>query len=248
MTATDAAYKVLVSAGEALHYKEIVRRYEVDFGGYVMPARKRTPEVTMKELIGADVRRREERGHTQRFVLMPGGIIGLANPHDQMHKPNIEAKWKPPNRAKGGRAKRTEGTSKYQLLKRAREGTPDDFERLVEALLITMGFVDVARTRNVKDGGIDVRGTLVVGDVVRIRMAVQAKRYRGTVSSTLVQQLRGSLGTHEQGLLITTGRFTKQATAEAARRDASPVALMDGDQLAVLLVKHKDALGLSEFT
>ena len=44
------------------------------------------------------------------------------------------------------------------------------------------------------DGGIDVRGTLVVGDAVRIRMAVQAKRWKDNVPVKVVREVRDSLG------------------------------------------------------
>ena len=54
----------------------------------------------------------------------------------------------------------------------------------------------------------------------------------------MVQQVRGSLGTHEQGLIITTSDFSSGARREASRPDASPVALMNGEQLVVLLVEH----------
>ena len=47
------------------------------------------------------------------------------------------------------------------------------------------------------------------------------------------------MGTHEQGLIITTSDFSKGAKAEAARPDAVPVALMNGGQLAVLLVQYE---------
>lgn len=102
-----------------------------------------------------------------------------------------------------------------------------------------MGFEDVEKTSSGRDGGIDVRGTLVVGDVVRMRMAVQAKRWKGNVTAPVVQQVRGSLGAHEQGLIITTSDFSTGARDEAERRDASPVALMNGEQLSVLLAKYQ---------
>lgn len=223
MTATDAAYLVLRRAGTPLHYEGIVRRYERHYrrhyGAIVGKIKGKTTEATVAGRIGAEVRHRKERGDAQRFVLYGKGIIGLLEEFEK------------------------------RLLKRAKEEeTPDGFEMLVKRLLTAMGFEDVVKSRAVKDSGIDVRGTLVVGDVVRIRMAVQAKRFKGTVSSTLIQQLRGSLGAHEQGLVITTGRFSKQAKAEAARPDASPVALMAGGQLAMLLAKHKDALGFGDTT
>ena len=55
----------------------------------------------------------------------------------------------------------------------------------------------------------------------------------------MIQQVRGSLGAHEQGLVITTSDFSKGAKEEAERADATPVALMDGEQLVGLLVENE---------
>lgn len=52
---------------------------------------------------------------------------------------------------------------------------PGEFEQLISQLLVEMGFESVEVTKLSGDGGIDVRGTLVVGEVVRIKMAVQVK-------------------------------------------------------------------------
>ena len=125
------------------------------------------------------------------------------------------------------------------MQKHAREGSPADFERLIATLLAEMGFDDVVVTPLSGDGGVDVRGNLIVGDVVHIRMAVQAKRWNGDVGPSIVQQVRGSLGAHEQGLIITTGDFSPGARKEATRADASPVALMNGKQLATLLAENE---------
>jgi restriction system protein len=116
----------------------------------------------------------------------------------------------------------------------------DEFEDLVVRLLAETGFEDIDEPKRRNDGGIDVRGTLVVGDVIRTRIAVQAKCWkRGrNVHSPTVQQVRGSLGTHEQGLIITTSDFSDGAKTEAARPTAVPVALMNGRQLANLLVEY----------
>jgi restriction system protein len=58
------------------------------------------------------------------------------------------------------------------------------------------------------------------------------------VQAPTVQQVRGSLGTHDQGLIITTSDFSVRARAEAERPNADPVALMNGEQLVALLVEH----------
>ena len=54
----------------------------------------------------------------------------------------------------------------------------------------------------------------------------------------LGHRVRGSLGAHEQGLIITTSDFGKGARTEAERPDAVPVALMNGEQLVKLLVEN----------
>jgi restriction system protein len=47
---------------------------------------------------------------------------------------------------------------------------PTDFEGLIGELLASIGFDEVEVTSLSTDGGIDVRGTLVVGDVIRTRL------------------------------------------------------------------------------
>lgn len=78
----------------------------------------------------------------------------------------------------------------------------------------------------------------MTGNVVRTRMAVQVKRWKANAQAPTAQQVRGSLGAHEQGLIITTSDFSKGARAEAERADATPVALMNGEQLVKLLVEN----------
>ena len=223
MSFRDAAEHVLkgLKDGQRLHYRDLTERAIAD--GLIQTEGK-TPEATMSALVGIEIRRREERGETQRFV-REDGKIGLAKKlragiNEQIHQHNVEAR--------------------EELLKRVMAGTPDDFESLVAQLLFAMGLEDVEKTRIGQDGGVDVRGTLFVGDVVRIRMAVQAKRWTRTVGSEIVQRLRGSLGVDEQGLVITTSKFSAQAHREAERSDAfPPVALMGGEKLAELLAEHE---------
>jgi restriction system protein len=51
--------------------------------------------------------------------------------------------------------------------------------------------------------------------------------------------VRGSLGAHEQGMIITTSNFSKRAESEAEQSDAVPVALVNGKQLVDLLIEHE---------
>ena len=114
-----------------------------------------------------------------------------------------------------------------------------DGERIM-GMLAEMGFEMVEVTKLSGDGGIDVRDTLVVGDVVRIKMAVQVKKWKlkNNILAPVVQPVRGSLGAHEQGLIITTSDFSAGAIKEAAQPDKTPIALMNGEQLVMLLMEH----------
>jgi restriction system protein len=135
-------------------------------------------------------------------------------------------------------------TARKDLLKSVKAMPPGDFEDLIGRLLAAIGFEEVQVTSRSRDGGIDVRGTLVVGDVIRTRLAVQVKRWRHNIQSPVIQQVRGSLGAHEQGLVIATSDFSKGARQEAERHDATPVGLMNGEQLVALLVENE--IGVSK--
>lgn len=116
--------------------------------------------------------------------------------------------------------------------------SPTDLEELVGHLMAEMGFVEINVTPPSGDGGVDARAVLVVADAIRIQMAVQVKRWRKNVQSQVVQSLRGSLGAHERGLIVATSDFSLGARAEAARGDATPIALLGRDQLVNLLVQY----------
>jgi restriction system protein len=105
--------------------------------------------------------------------------------------------------------------------------------------LVKIGFVNVEVVGKTNDGGIDVRGTLVVADVIKTHMAVQAKRWKNNVQAPVVRDVRGGLGVHDKALIITTSDFSFGARQEAERHNAVPVALMNGEQLVVLLVEYK---------
>lgn len=117
--------------------------------------------------------------------------------------------------------------------------SPEAFEELVGQLLGAMGFEAPQVTGRSGDGGIDVRGTWVITDGVRIKMAVQVKRWKNNVQAPVVQNVRGSLATDERGLIITTSDFSKGARAEAEDpKKSSPISLINGEQLVRLLAEN----------
>ncbi len=215
---------------QPMHYRAITAK-ALEMGW--LDTQGKTPEASMYAAIGTEIRRDKKRGEQPRFVQHGRGFVGLG-------------RWM--GRGLAFEIEQHNKRVKQSLHKRLFDMDPGGFEDLIGRLLDALGFDDIQVTRRSGDGGIDVRGTLVVGDVIRTRMAVQVKRWRksNNVQRPDVQQVRGSLGTHEQGLIITTSDYSTGASEEASRADAVPVALMNGGQLVTLLVE-KD-LGITRDT
>ena len=117
---------------------------------------------------------------------------------------------------------------------------PAAFERLTMRLLRESGFVHAEVTGRSGDGGIDGKGIARMAGVLSFHVVFQCKRYQGAVSSGQVRDFRGAMvGRADKGLLITTGRFTRDAVAEATREGAPPIDLIDGDRLADMLKSLK---------
>lgn len=111
--------------------------------------------------------------------------------------------------------------------------SPDQFEKLCQRFLRELGFINVEVTGRSHDGGIDGKGILKVGGVISFHTAFQAKRYSGSVGSSVIRDFRGAMiGRADKGLVITTGSFTREAEKESKRDGATPIDLIDGNELA----------------
>ena len=222
MTFTDAAVSVLThyTDREPTHYREIS---ETAMRHGWLATTGKTPAATMYAQIITDIKRRQKRGEPPRFVQHGRGYVGLSQ-------------WM--GRGLNFLIAQHNQQVRKLLKKRLLSMSPAAFEELVSQLLAEMGFESVEVTKISGDGGIDVRGTLVVGDVISIQMAVQVKKWKRNIQAPVVQQVRGSLGAHEQGLIITTSDFSPGAVKEAAQPDKTPIALMNGTQLVLLLMEN----------
>jgi restriction system protein len=218
----DAAERILDGAqGQPMHYRDITR-HALEHN--LLNTQGKTPEATMYAQVLTETKRRKLRGEQARFVMLGKGMVGLSC-------------WEA--RGVAYQVEQSNRKARTALLKKIKAMPPANFEELIGELLASIGFDEVEVTSRSKDGGIDVRGTLVVGDVIRTRLAVQVKRWKNNVQAPVIQQVRGSLGAHEQGLIITTSDFSKGACKEAERPDATPVGLMTGEQLVALLVENE---------
>lgn len=221
MGLAEIAEHVLRNAGGGpLHYREITER-ATDAG--LMTPTGETPWASVNAAMGVDNRRREARGELPRFVGAGGGFYRLRTAATEVEQA-IE-RWN--------------DRTKQELLVQLGEIDPGTFEELIGELLERIGFEDVEVTKRSGDGGIDVRGVLTVGGVTRVKTAIQVKRWANNVPDRIVRELRGSIGPAEQGLIITTSRFTKSATKEAEMTDRAPVTLINGELLVELLAEFE---------
>jgi len=125
-----------------------------------------------------------------------------------------------------------EETWREELIARLLEMSPDAFERLCQRLLRESGFVEVKVTGRTGDGGIDGVGIVRLGGLLGFPVLFQCKRYRGSVSPSVIRDFRGAMiGRADRGLVITTGTYSRDAKLEATRDGAPPIDLVDGEQL-----------------
>lgn len=140
--------------------------------------------------------------------------------------------------------------SSYQLLRQQvaqallgniRKAPPAFFEQLVVDLLVAMGYggsrADAGQAIGQSgDGGIDgiIKEDRLGLDIVYL----QAKRWSDSVGSPEVRNFTGSLEGHgaQKGVLITTSKFTKDATDFARRLQQKKLVLIDGEKLADLMM------------
>ncbi len=130
-----------------------------------------------------------------------------------------------------------------QLLDRIKQSSPAFFEKLVVELLVKMGYggsrSDAGRAVGKSgDGGIDgiIKEDRLGLDVIYI----QAKRWDGNaVGRRDVQQFAGALQGQRanKGIFLTTSRFTDEAHSYVSTI-GSKIVLIDGEQLAQLMIDH----------
>lgn len=131
------------------------------------------------------------------------------------------------------------------ILEAIMQQSPAFFERLVVQLLLAMGYGDSLDESGLvtplsNDGGID--GVIREDKLGFDNIYIQAKRWdlNACVNCPDLQAFVGALtGTGAtKGLFITTARFSKGALEYASMQHAVKLVLVDGDQLARLMIAH----------
>lgn len=120
--------------------------------------------------------------------------------------------------------------------------TPARFESFSRSLINNMG-VKLDGDTGIKlsrDGGLDGYGYLTTDDFRTARVAVQAKRWNGLVSSPEIDKFRGAMDKYnaEYGVFVTTSDFTRDAI-HASRVGTRVITLINGEKIADLVAKYK---------
>lgn len=129
-----------------------------------------------------------------------------------------------------------------ELLARIMGCSPSFFERLVVELLVKMGYGGSRKDAGEAigrsgDEGID--GIIKEDRLGLDTIYIQAKRWQGTVGRPDIQRFTGALMGQRarKGIFITTSDFSREAREYAGSID-SKIVLIDGEQLAQLMIDH----------
>jgi restriction system protein len=134
-----------------------------------------------------------------------------------------------------------------ELLQQIKSCSPGLFEKIVVELLVKMGYggsrQDAGRAIG-KSGDEGIDGIIKEDRLGLDIIYIQAKRWENTVGRPEVQKFAGALQGQRarKGIMITTSNFSKEALDYASRID-SKIVLIDGEQLAQLMIDH--SLGVS---
>lgn len=140
-------------------------------------------------------------------------------------------------------------TLRETLLERILTASPTFFEKLVIQLLVKMGYggsLEEAAQHigGPGDGGVD--GVIKLDPLGLDRVYIQAKRYepKSKIGRPDIQSFAGALDTQgtTRGVFVTTSAFTADAIACAAGIRTKQIVLIDGEQLADLLITHDVAV------
>ena len=132
-----------------------------------------------------------------------------------------------------------------ELLDRVRSAPPEFFERLIVNLLLSMGYggsrADKAGRTLGRSGDDGVDGVIDQDALGLDRVYIQAKRYAAgnNIGSGAIRDFFGSLDRHKatKGVFVTTSTFSPSAR-ETAELLSKRIVLIDGDQLAALMVQQ----------
>ncbi len=214
-----AAGQILRETGRPMHCREISDRALASglLQQTVLPA-----DVLMGSMLERAVSRAETLGELARFERLSPGIFALVDVQQEIfdqvadHNQRVRVALK-------------------EWLHLADEG---EFIATITRLVVAMGIDPEAVTMR-EHGTLSIAGRFHVGTVVCSRVTLWVKRWKQPVSVARLREIRGVVGADERAFIISTGSICQGARDDASALGATPVALIDGDELVDLLIAHK---------
>jgi len=132
------------------------------------------------------------------------------------------------------------------VLNRILELNDKEFEILITHILNALGFEGSGpdggsdHTGKVGDGGVDATGELDISNLAKIKLFVQAKRFKigSKITANSVKALRSNIPSGGQGAFITTADFQKKAKEIAIEQGFPRIGLINGEKLVDILAEH----------
>jgi restriction system protein len=126
------------------------------------------------------------------------------------------------------------------ILNRILELDDQEFEILITHILNALGFEGSEHKGKVGDGGVDATGELNVANMAKIKLFVQAKRYKlgSKIQANVVKALRANIPAGGQGAFITTADYQLAAKEIAVEQGFPRIGLINGEQLVDILTEH----------
>lgn len=130
------------------------------------------------------------------------------------------------------------------ILNKILELDPQEFEILITHILNALGFEGSEHRGRVGDGGVDATGELNVSNLAKIKLFVQAKRYKlgAKINANVVKALRSNIPAGGQGAFITTADYQNKAKEVAVEQGFPRIGLINGEQLVDILAENWDEI------
>ncbi|HWL70621.1 MAG TPA: restriction endonuclease [Geminicoccus sp.] len=177
------------------------------------------------------------------FKDRPSQTVATA-PEIQPLEPALVSQTQTPDELMRAAHVQIEAALAQELLDRIRAAPPAFFEQLIVTLLLSMGYggsaVDAGRALG-RSGDDGVDGVIDQDALGLDRVYVQAKRYAegNNIGAGAIRDFFGSLDRHKasKGLFVTTSTFSP-AARETSEFLSKRIVLIDGPQLAKLMIRH----------
>lgn len=176
----------------------------------------------------------------------------VPEPNEEDATPALEDQKQTPDETMRLAYRQIEKALIHDLLERIMEAPPDFFERLMVNLLLSMGYGGSTESpgRVLGRSGDDGVDGVIDQDALGLdRVYIQAKRYApgNNIGPGAIRDFFGSLDRHKasKGLFVTTSSFSESAK-ETARLLSKRIVLVDGEQLARLMIRNNVGCRIEE--